>query len=139
MLTLNPRSDRKAVPEGVLSILPGKGAETGKHIVSHPLVRKVDITAGTSTGRAIGSIVGANLASYTAELGGKVRAHRSARRRSSADHSAGADHCIQRRGRGQRCQRRGVRGVCRVWPDLRLGHAADHPRRRLRRVHGSLP
>jgi hypothetical protein len=27
--------------------------------------------AGTSTGRAIGSIVGANLASYTAELGGK--------------------------------------------------------------------
>ena len=28
--------------------------------------------AGTSTGRAVGRIVGANLASYTAELGGKV-------------------------------------------------------------------
>lgn len=28
--------------------------------------------AGTSTGRAIGSIVGHNLAAFTAELGGKV-------------------------------------------------------------------
>ena len=31
------------------------------------------VQAGTATGRAIGSIVGANLAAYTAELGGKVR------------------------------------------------------------------
>ncbi|THH09139.1 hypothetical protein EW146_g8770 [Bondarzewia mesenterica] len=60
------------VPPGVLSILPGYGRTTGKDLVSHPLVRKVDITAGTSTGRAIGAIVGANLASYTAELGGKA-------------------------------------------------------------------
>lgn len=30
------------------------------------------IQAGTITGRALGSIVGRNLASYTAELGGKV-------------------------------------------------------------------
>jgi len=28
--------------------------------------------AGTDTGRALGSIVGANLAAFTAELGGKV-------------------------------------------------------------------
>lgn len=60
------------VPFGVLSILPGYGHKTGKEIVQNPLVRKVDITAGTETGRALGSIVGANLAAFTAELGGKA-------------------------------------------------------------------
>ncbi|KAH9971339.1 aldehyde dehydrogenase [Lactifluus volemus] len=60
------------VPSGVLSVLPGPGATTGKQLVSHPLVRKVDITAGTATGRALGSIVGGNLAAFTAELGGKA-------------------------------------------------------------------
>ncbi|OSX59171.1 hypothetical protein POSPLADRAFT_1151107 [Postia placenta MAD-698-R-SB12] len=60
------------VPPGVLSVLPGHGRTIGKEIVSNPLIRKVDVTAGTDTGRALGSIVGANLAAYTAELGGKA-------------------------------------------------------------------
>ncbi|KAI0050240.1 aldehyde dehydrogenase [Auriscalpium vulgare] len=60
------------VPRGVFSVLPGFGATTGKDLASHPLVRKVDITAGTATGRALGGIVGHNLASFTAELGGKA-------------------------------------------------------------------
>ncbi|KAK7060422.1 hypothetical protein VNI00_001187 [Paramarasmius palmivorus] len=62
------------LPQGVLSVLPGFGATTGKAIVSNPLIRKVDVTskAGTQTGRVLGSIVGSNLASYTAELGGKA-------------------------------------------------------------------
>ncbi|KAI0310157.1 aldehyde dehydrogenase [Amylostereum chailletii] len=60
------------LPKGVLSVLPGYGATTGKELVSHPLIRKVDITAGTTTGRALGRVVGANLASFTAELGGKA-------------------------------------------------------------------
>ncbi|TFK55538.1 aldehyde dehydrogenase [Heliocybe sulcata] len=60
------------VPDGVLSVLPGYGVTTGKDIVSDTLVRKVDITARTATGRALGSIVGANLATFTAELGGKA-------------------------------------------------------------------
>ncbi|TFK71764.1 aldehyde dehydrogenase [Pluteus cervinus] len=60
------------VPPGVLSILPGMGTSTGRAIVSHPRIKKVDVTAGTQTGRALGSIVGANLASFTAELGGKA-------------------------------------------------------------------
>lgn len=60
------------VPEGVFSVLPGYGAMTGKALVSHPLVRKVDVTGGTVAGRAIGGIVGGNLARYTAELGGKA-------------------------------------------------------------------
>jgi delta 1-pyrroline-5-carboxylate dehydrogenase len=32
------------VPSGVLSVLPGPGITTGKELVSHPLIRKVDIT-----------------------------------------------------------------------------------------------
>ncbi|KAI0004391.1 aldehyde dehydrogenase [Xylariaceae sp. FL0662B] len=60
------------VPDGVFSVLPGYGAETGEALVGHPLVRKVDVTGGTAAGRAIGRIVGGNLARYTAELGGKA-------------------------------------------------------------------
>ncbi|TFK43675.1 aldehyde dehydrogenase [Crucibulum laeve] len=60
------------VPPGVLSVLPGYGATTGKEIVKNPLIRKVDVTAGTQTGRTLGGVVGANLAAYTAELGGKA-------------------------------------------------------------------
>ncbi|KAI1643198.1 aldehyde dehydrogenase [Daldinia loculata] len=60
------------VPDGVFSVLPGYGATTGKALVQHPLVKKVDVTGGTVAGRAIGGIVGGNLARYTAELGGKA-------------------------------------------------------------------
>lgn len=60
------------VPQGVFSVLPGYGTTTGTALVRHALVRKVDVTGGTVAGRAIGSLVGANLARYTAELGGKA-------------------------------------------------------------------
>ncbi|EIN10546.1 aldehyde dehydrogenase [Punctularia strigosozonata HHB-11173 SS5] len=65
-------AEEAGLPAGVLSVLPGRGATVGNELVSHPSIRKVDITAGTSTGRALGGIVGRNLASYTAELGGKA-------------------------------------------------------------------
>lgn len=60
------------LPDGVFSVLPGYGAITGKALVSHPLIRKVDVTGGTPSGRSIGSIAGGNLANFTAELGGKA-------------------------------------------------------------------
>ncbi|GAA5858936.1 hypothetical protein JCM8547_007164 [Rhodosporidiobolus lusitaniae] len=60
------------LPDGVLSILPGYGLITGKALVEDPRIKKVDLTGGTAGGRAIGQIVGKNLASYTAELGGKA-------------------------------------------------------------------
>ncbi|KAJ6539610.1 aldehyde dehydrogenase [Mycena capillaripes] len=64
-------AERAGVPSGVLSILPGFGA-TAQLLAQNPLVRKVDITAGTQTGRLLGSTVGHNLAAFTAELGGKA-------------------------------------------------------------------
>ncbi|PVH95696.1 aldehyde dehydrogenase [Periconia macrospinosa] len=60
------------IPDGVFSVVTGYGIETGKALVSHPLIKKVDVTGGTAAGRAIGAIAGANLAHYTAELGGKA-------------------------------------------------------------------
>lgn len=71
-LLLGPILKEAGLPEGVLTVLPGFGATTGKALVSHPVVRKVDVTGGTTAGKAIGSIVGGNLARYTAELGGKA-------------------------------------------------------------------
>ncbi|OQE28621.1 hypothetical protein PENSTE_c003G01109 [Penicillium steckii] len=60
------------IPDGVLSVLPGQGSTTGQFLVSHPMVRKVDITGSTDAGKAIGKVVGGNLCRYTAELGGKA-------------------------------------------------------------------
>ncbi|KAJ4352341.1 uncharacterized protein N0V89_007689 [Didymosphaeria variabile] len=60
------------LPNGVFTVLPGDGANTGKALVSHPLIKKVDVTGGTPAGRAIGAIAGGNLAHFTAELGGKA-------------------------------------------------------------------
>ncbi|KAF2277363.1 aldehyde dehydrogenase-like protein [Westerdykella ornata] len=60
------------LPDGVFSVLPGLGPTTGKALVEHPLVKKVDVTGGTPAGRAIGAIAGRNLARFTAELGGKA-------------------------------------------------------------------
>ncbi|KJZ77637.1 hypothetical protein HIM_02814 [Hirsutella minnesotensis 3608] len=71
-LLLGPLLQRAGLPDGVFNVLPGLGVVTGKALVSHPLVRKVDVTGGTVAGKAIGSIVGGNLARYTAELGGKA-------------------------------------------------------------------
>ncbi|KAI2602907.1 aldehyde dehydrogenase [Hypoxylon fragiforme] len=71
-LRLGPILKEAGVPDGVFNVLPGFGATTGKYLVQHPLVRKVDVTGGTPAGRAIGAIVGGNLGRYTAELGGKA-------------------------------------------------------------------
>lgn len=64
-------AEAAGVPSGVLTVLPGYG-ETAQLLAQHPLVRKVDLTAGTHTGRLLGTAVGRNLAAFTAELGGKA-------------------------------------------------------------------
>ncbi|RDA84996.1 hypothetical protein CP532_3874 [Ophiocordyceps camponoti-leonardi (nom. inval.)] len=71
-LRLGPLLKAAGLPDGVLAVLPGYGPVTGAALVRNPLVRKVDLTGGTEAGRAIGAVVGRNLARYTAELGGKA-------------------------------------------------------------------
>jgi len=60
------------VPEGVFTMLPGPGPTTAVDLIKHPLIRKVDLTGGTRAGKAVGALVGANVAHFTAELGGKA-------------------------------------------------------------------
>jgi acyl-CoA reductase-like NAD-dependent aldehyde dehydrogenase len=60
------------VPDGVYNVVPGYGASAGVALSSHPRIRKVDLTGGTPTGKAVAAMAGKNLIRFTAELGGKA-------------------------------------------------------------------
>lgn len=59
------------VPPGILNVLTGNGAITGRALVEHPGVRMVSFTGGTASGRAIASIAAQRLIPTALELGGK--------------------------------------------------------------------
>lgn len=58
------------LPRDMLQVVQGRGA-IGAALVSHPGVRMISFTGGTSTGRAIGSMAGSRLIPAALELGGK--------------------------------------------------------------------
>lgn len=60
------------LPDGVFNVVPGYGIGTGKALIEHPLIGKIDITGSTNAGKAIGAVAGAKLNPFTAELGGKA-------------------------------------------------------------------
>lgn len=62
------------MPDGILTVLTGPGAQLCDHLLCHPsqTIRKIDLTGGTVTGRALGTKAGELLIPYTAELGGKA-------------------------------------------------------------------
>jgi phenylacetaldehyde dehydrogenase len=59
------------VPDGVINVVTGYGASAGARLSAHPAIRKLDLTGGTSTGKAAAAAAGSHLASVTMELGGK--------------------------------------------------------------------
>lgn len=59
------------VPEGIISVLPGKGSVIGDAITKHPLVRRVSFTGGTATGKHIAHIAADKMMPVSLELGGK--------------------------------------------------------------------
>jgi acyl-CoA reductase-like NAD-dependent aldehyde dehydrogenase len=59
------------LPEGVLTVLPGKGSVVGERFVTHPLVRKVCFTGSTEVGKRIMAGCAAQVKRVTLELGGK--------------------------------------------------------------------
>ncbi|MEW2157279.1 aldehyde dehydrogenase [Streptomyces sp. NPDC007189] len=59
------------LPTALLSVLPGKGSVVGDAIVTHPLVRRIGFTGGTSTGRNIARAAADKLVPASLELGGK--------------------------------------------------------------------
>jgi acyl-CoA reductase-like NAD-dependent aldehyde dehydrogenase len=59
------------LPEGVLTVIPGKGSVVGERFVTHPLVRKVAFTGSTEVGKKIMAGCAEQVKRCTLELGGK--------------------------------------------------------------------
>jgi acyl-CoA reductase-like NAD-dependent aldehyde dehydrogenase len=60
------------LPDGVLNVVTGFGAEAGAALCTDKRVRKLDLTGGTETGRVVAKLAGENLVRVTCELGGKA-------------------------------------------------------------------
>ncbi|MEV0940069.1 aldehyde dehydrogenase family protein [Micromonospora wenchangensis] len=59
------------LPEGVFTVLPGRGDVVGERFVTHPAVRKVCFTGSTEVGTRIMAGCAAQVKRITLELGGK--------------------------------------------------------------------
>ena len=59
------------IPEGVFTVLPGKGSVVGERFVTHPSVRKVCFTGSTEVGQRIMRGAADQVKRVTLELGGK--------------------------------------------------------------------
>ncbi|MET0843968.1 MAG: aldehyde dehydrogenase family protein [Mycetocola sp.] len=59
------------IPDGVLQVLPGTGAEAGQRLVDHPDVGKIVFTGSTAVGKRIMAACASNVKALTLELGGK--------------------------------------------------------------------
>ena len=59
------------VPDGVVSVLPGKGSVVGDALVRHPLVKRIAFTGGTNVGLGIQRLAAEKLMPTSLELGGK--------------------------------------------------------------------
>jgi len=59
------------IPEGVFTVIAGKGSVVGERFVSHPAVRKICFTGSTSVGQRIMRGAADQVKRITLELGGK--------------------------------------------------------------------
>jgi acyl-CoA reductase-like NAD-dependent aldehyde dehydrogenase len=59
------------LPEGVFSVLPGKGSVVGERFVTSPLVRKICFTGSTAVGKQVLRGSAESVKRVTLELGGK--------------------------------------------------------------------
>ncbi len=59
------------LPKGVLNIVHGLGPKVGNAMVSHPGIKAISFTGGTSTGKHIASVAAPMFKKLSLELGGK--------------------------------------------------------------------
>ncbi len=59
------------IPEGVFTVIPGRGSIVGERFVTHPAVRKVCFTGSTEVGKKIMAGCADQVKRVTLELGGK--------------------------------------------------------------------
>jgi acyl-CoA reductase-like NAD-dependent aldehyde dehydrogenase len=70
-LRLGELLSEAGLPDGVVSVVAGRGREVGAALVEHPAVAKISFTGSTEVGREIGRVALADLKKVTLELGGK--------------------------------------------------------------------
>jgi aminomuconate-semialdehyde/2-hydroxymuconate-6-semialdehyde dehydrogenase len=59
------------LPDGVLNVVHGIGAEAGQALVDHPGVDRISFTGSTATGRRVAAAGAASITPVSLELGGK--------------------------------------------------------------------
>ena len=59
------------LPEGVFTVIPGKGSVVGERFIAHPAVRKICFTGSTEVGKRIMRGCADQVKRLTLELGGK--------------------------------------------------------------------
>ena len=59
------------VPEGVFTVITGKGSVAGEALLTHPLVRKLSFTGSTEIGIRVMQLAANDIKRVTLELGGK--------------------------------------------------------------------
>jgi acyl-CoA reductase-like NAD-dependent aldehyde dehydrogenase len=64
-------AQQSGVPDGIVSVLPGKGSVVGDALVRHPLVKRIAFTGGTNVGMGIQRLAADKLMPTSLELGGK--------------------------------------------------------------------
>jgi len=64
-------AEQAGVPEGIISVLPGKGSIVGDALVKHPLIKRIAFTGGTTVGLGIARLAAEKLMPTSLELGGK--------------------------------------------------------------------
>src|SRR5437588_132765 len=104
------------LPEGVFTVVPGRGSVVGQRFVTHPAVRKVCFTGSTEVGKGIMAGCAEQVKRVTLELGGKsaniVFADADLEAAAAAAPAGRVGAAVPRRGgRGPARQRHAVRAV----------------------------
>ncbi|WP_081241066.1 gamma-aminobutyraldehyde dehydrogenase [Streptomyces viridosporus] len=60
------------IPDGVINVVTGTGAEAGEHLVGHPDVAMTSFTGSTAVGKRVAEIATATVKRVHLELGGKA-------------------------------------------------------------------
>jgi acyl-CoA reductase-like NAD-dependent aldehyde dehydrogenase/alcohol dehydrogenase class IV len=70
-LIIAEASKAAGIPDGVINVIPGAGAELGKTLCTHPDVDRISFTGSTEVGREIMRMAAGTVKKVTLELGGK--------------------------------------------------------------------
>jgi phenylacetaldehyde dehydrogenase len=71
VLALAEHIKNAGIPDGVVNMVSGRGAECGEALVRHPEVARISFTGSTVTGRSIAKLAAETTKKVSLELGGK--------------------------------------------------------------------